>query len=545
VNKNTKWQSSRDIFFSIPDLFSGDLQNAIETDLFNNPNIFASISSPPNIYEGHNSNEIWVSINGTEMTLAEAILTKNLCGSANPTTSYINAPDPSHLATEIEIIRDGQTESLQDAINEGVFCVLNYGIWNFSKVAVLEATLSIQGSQPTDLFFKPDGEVLYTVDDLTNLIYQYTCSTPWDITTCFYSGINMPLVNSAVRGIFFKPDGTLLYGAETSYTRNITLSTCSVPWDITTCYYSGTYFVTPYIGILDSIFPSDLIFKPDGTKMYVVGHTSSSISGSSYRKVQQYTCSTPWDITTCSYENIIFQALTTIYTGGLFFKPDGTELYETGDQSGAYPPKIYKYTCSTPWDIGTCTTINRYFEDTFTYDNIIPSQEVASRALFFKPDGTKLYELGTQNDKVYQVGFTDPAFINLNGHTETDCINLPGYLEVFDTGVGYMCRISGASCPSGWSKYQEWSATTGNTVTMYEGPSPYGSTPGTFDRFDIPGHSFTNRIVEYCSHTSACTRGYSGTFQGTCSFTNTGGPADYTCFQLFTVYATQTEIGCI
>jgi len=71
---------------------------------------------------GHDEGEIWVSVNGEEMTLQAALSTEEgLCGMSSPSSSYTSPdiPNPSHLATEIEI---SPGTSLQDAINSEDFC---------------------------------------------------------------------------------------------------------------------------------------------------------------------------------------------------------------------------------------------------------------------------------------------------------------------------------------------------------------------------------------------------------------------------------------
>lgn len=69
------------------------------------------------INSGHSLSEIFVSVDGDEMTLKQALDNNNLCGTIESHyTSFINF---GHSADEIEV-SDGV--SLQDAINSGEFC---------------------------------------------------------------------------------------------------------------------------------------------------------------------------------------------------------------------------------------------------------------------------------------------------------------------------------------------------------------------------------------------------------------------------------------
>jgi DNA-binding beta-propeller fold protein YncE len=73
----------------------------------------------------------------------------------------------------------------------------------------------------------------------------------------------------------------------------------------------------------------------------------------------------------------------------IFFKPDGTKMYVVGSTND----RVYSYTLSTPWNIGTAT-----------YDNVsffVGSQDGTPTGIFFRPDGTKMYMVGAGTDRVY------------------------------------------------------------------------------------------------------------------------------------------------
>jgi hypothetical protein len=72
----------------------------------------------------------------------------------------------------------------------------------------------------------------------------------------------------------------------------------------------------------------------------------------------------------------------------LFLKPDGTKLYEIGRGQD----KVYQYTCSNAWDLSSCAS-----------DNVnISTQGANPSGLFFKPDGTTLFEMSYNPDIIYQ-----------------------------------------------------------------------------------------------------------------------------------------------
>ena len=114
--QTSKWEPSNRIFGNI-DGSDKTLQEAIDEGLLiNDGQVSATIAGLPLTPQsiGHSFNEIWVSVNGEEMTLQQAIETKGLSGDLTFDGNYLNAPDPSHLGIEIEI---SGGKSLQDSIN--------------------------------------------------------------------------------------------------------------------------------------------------------------------------------------------------------------------------------------------------------------------------------------------------------------------------------------------------------------------------------------------------------------------------------------------
>lgn len=66
----------------------------------------------------HNANEIWVFVDGQEMTLQEAVSTVGLC-SVGPSSYSQPKPNPGHYASEMEL---SSSKTLQQAIDDSDFC---------------------------------------------------------------------------------------------------------------------------------------------------------------------------------------------------------------------------------------------------------------------------------------------------------------------------------------------------------------------------------------------------------------------------------------
>jgi DNA-binding beta-propeller fold protein YncE len=153
----------------------------------------------------------------------------------------------------------------------------------------------------------------------------------------------------------------------------------ATPWDVSTATYDS---VSKAVGTQDNT-PFDVAFKPDGTKMYILGYTNDT--------VYQYSLSTAWNVSTASYDSISKSiGSEEIYPFGVDFKPDGTKMYIMGYSSDT----VYQYSLSTAWNVGTAS-----------YDSIskaVGSQDDSPRGVDFKSDGTKMYIMGDYNNTVYQ-----------------------------------------------------------------------------------------------------------------------------------------------
>ena len=195
----------------------------------------------------------------------------------------------------------------------------------------------------------------------------------WDISTAIHVQ-NLPVEaqDTGVSGIFFKPDGTKMYIV--GYTGdNVYEYDLSTDWDISTASFLQLFSVAA-----QDVNPVGIFFKPDGTKMY--------ISGLSGQDINEYDLSTAWDVSTASYLQSFLVGTQDTGPWGVFFKPDGTKMYVTGYVGD----NVYEYNLSTAWNISTASYLQNFY---------LGSQDTIPRGIFFKSDGTKMYITGdTGND---------------------------------------------------------------------------------------------------------------------------------------------------
>jgi sugar lactone lactonase YvrE len=254
--------------------------------------------------------------------------------------------------------------------------------WDLSTAsyASLSKSISAEESNPFDVFFKSDGTVMYIIGTTGDDVNQYALSSAWDVSTASYTKVSSPTLSawfgeSAPVGMYIKPDGTQFYAVGTT-TDTVWQQTMPTAWDVANMvpgFYVGSQEGTP----------NGLAFKDDGTKMYIVGSGNDT--------VYQYSLSTAWDVFTASYDSVSFSvASQELEPNGVTFKTDGTKMYIIG-QSG---DDVNEYNLGTAWNVSTASYVQNFSVSAQT--GAIPVK------VEFSSDGTKMIVLSQTNNAVYQ-----------------------------------------------------------------------------------------------------------------------------------------------
>ena len=232
--------------------------------------------------------------------------------------------------------RENDTVSVVDS-------VIQYSLstpFDISTATLTSSTTLTNIDKPHAIHFKPDGKVMYVVDNGSLTIEQYNLTTAWDTSSLVYDN-NFTVSNeNQLRSLAFKYDGTKMYvtGNETEVIQQFTLS---VPWDVTSATKDPTEStaLTAKEGN-----PRSIQFNSDGTIFYIGGNDSDSI--------HKYTLSTPWDVSTLEFsQSYSFSAQVSSaghsIMAGFIFTANFTKLYITQDtdsrQSQTGVNTVYEY----------------------------------------------------------------------------------------------------------------------------------------------------------------------------------------------------------
>ena len=267
-----------------------------------------------------------------------------------------------------------------DTFNLAITGYNTAGAYDLSTASYDSVSLSVT-AQETDLqsaFFKPDGTKMYVIGSDSDTVYQYGLSTAWDLSTASYDSVSFSVLSQddGMHGVAFKSDGTKMYTAGYANDRVYQYS-LSTPWVVSSASYDSVSFSF----VAQTGVPYGFTFSSDGDKMYLIGGST----------VYQYSLSTAWDLSTASYGSVSFSSSSQdLYPNDVFFKPNGTKMYILGQQNDT----VYQYSLSTPWVVSSASYDSASFS--------VTSQASTPSVLLFKSDGTKMYVGSVSNNVIYQ-----------------------------------------------------------------------------------------------------------------------------------------------
>jgi len=247
--------------------------------------------------------------------------------------------------------------------------------WNVSTAVFLQSfSVTAQETAPTGVFFKPDGLKMYVIGPSGKYVNEYNLSVAWNVSTAvFVQRFSVTAQETLPFGVFFKPDGLKMYviGQGGIDVNEYNLSTA---WNVSTAVFVQSFSVAA-----QEIYPYEVFFKPDGLKMYIIGSSGDDVN--------EYNLSTAWNVSTAVFVQSFSVAAQETLPLGLFFKPDGLKMYVVGNIGD----DVNEYNLSTAWNVSTASFVQSFS---------VAAQESQLYGIFFKPDGLKMYVIGTSFDAV-------------------------------------------------------------------------------------------------------------------------------------------------
>ena len=245
-----------------------------------------------------------------------------------------------------------------------------------------------QDTSPSGLAFSADGAKMFVVGTTGNNVNEYTLSTPFDVSTAtFVDSFSVTSQETSPRGLAFSANGAKMFvvGVNSDNVNEYTLST---PFDVSTAVFVDSFSVRS-----QDTFPNDLAFSANGAKMFVVGVNSDNVN--------EYTLTTPFDVSTAVFVDSFSVASQETSPSGLAFSADGAKMFVVGNIGN----DVNEYTLSTPFDVSTA-----FFAGSFS----VSSQDISPRGLAFSTNGDKMFVVGNAGDDVNEYTLAKPFTFIIN-----------------------------------------------------------------------------------------------------------------------------------
>ena len=249
------------------------------------------------------------------------------------------------------------------------------GSLDTSNYAIRTFDVNAQLTDPRDITFNNDGTKMFTVDTVSDDVFEYTLSTPYDISTAvFVDSFAVDTGNTRPFSVQFNNDGSKMFIAERELRKVIEYS-LSTNFDVSSATKTANSIdVSAQVGGKALL---GLTFSPDGKKMFVAENGFG---------LHQYSLNKSFDLS--GGANFIRSAeVPTLLSGaqynGIAFNQSGTRMFVVDSARNA----VNQYTLSEGFNIATASfdggATAKQFSDS--------SLDGDPQGIDFSPSGLKMY----------------------------------------------------------------------------------------------------------------------------------------------------------
>ena len=227
---------------------------------------------------------------------------------------------------------------------------------------------------PSDIFFKPDGLKMYVSEIGADRITEYTLSTAWDLSTATVSDTYTPTASGALPGAVHVSSDGVYMMILGTNLDRIAQYEMSTPWDLTTISFNGS-------NILGGT-TRGMWWRSDGLKVFIIDNDT----------IDEYDVSVAWDYNSGNYtagSTIDLSSIVNQCTG-IWLTDDGLTMYLTDNSEG----ELIQFRLSTAWDVSTATLVNRLNTSTF---------ETGPYGFFYRANGEEMYMAGFTTENIYKL----------------------------------------------------------------------------------------------------------------------------------------------
>ena len=327
---------------------SGTIQYAISTDNHATWKVIHNTLGVRKIAKNNSGTWQYNSASGTTAT-GYAI------ASASSDSKSLAYNSQDSLGNDLRFNSDGTKLFLSGGSNHSVYEYHLSTAYDLSTVSYDSAfSHSSQLTNGVSLTFNSAGTKMYMLG-ISGNIFQYTLSTAFDVSTASYDNVTIDLPSAQITyciRIRWNDDGTKLYAlgrlAFGVANNKVYQYTCSTAYDLSTVSYSNKSFD---ISSQSTNSTQILEFNSAGTKMFV----GTYVNNSTDPRIYQYTLSTAFDVSTASYDNVSWQLP---YCNFVVFSADGTKAFAGNNNTDSIhqysvSTSAYAYNTNETWTNAT------------------------------------------------------------------------------------------------------------------------------------------------------------------------------------------------
>ncbi|MEM8912722.1 MAG: DUF4347 domain-containing protein, partial [Planctomycetota bacterium] len=298
--------------------------------------------------------------------------------------------------TDLDDDNDGILDSVEDRSQ-----------WSVAN-PVLEGSFDVSGQDlgVESVTFNNDGTKMYTAGDDNDSLYQYSLTTPFDITAgVSYDGaFSITGQGENPRDVVFTPDGLTMFVVD-DFGNDIEAYNLTTAFDITGTVTHAYSFATDAQGAA----PRGLRFSNDGLTFLFIE------SGASGNEIIQYSLTNAYDLSSgVSHTGTVSVAAYDTDPNSLAFSADGSRLFFTGASSNS----IHEFTLGAAFDATSGLTHVR--------STSVAAQSTTTTGIAFSNDGTRLFvsDKHSSSERIYQYDISSGPAPDADGDGLIDSLDL-------------------------------------------------------------------------------------------------------------------------
>ena len=313
----------------------------------------------------------------------------------------------------IEVIQPGllPTDIIQDSffVDAGVSFVaaandnISGTIYSSKTADISSETVAIM----TGLFFEDSGLSMYVLDAPAAIMYEYTLTTAWDISTASFASRTLDASTEIVTasGLFISPDGLNLVVCDTT-TNKVYMYNLATAWNIGTGSYSSeTIDLTSEDTGLAGIW-----FKSDGLRMFALFSNSNEI-------VHSYTLVSPYLVSGAVYDGAITGKFD---VGSEATVPRDLHISSNGLRMtilDTTTEDLFQYTLSIAFQLSTAS---------YDSNSFAQAEDTDIQSFFINELEGKMFIAGSTNDDIFQYALLQLLTTTIEGldHLEGETVSI-------------------------------------------------------------------------------------------------------------------------